>query len=160
MKCEMARHLGGLCALKRHDHAAGTSIRVQTGARLIYIFENLLAILVATGAALALGLLGVRLSRALLPDPTALAIVAFAEFWLASILAGALILAPPEAPQWIMAMATPFIIWIGFIVPVVAVMGAVGEISRRSSVLTALHWLVAMLTMAAVLQYIGLVPPG
>ncbi|MEE4153068.1 MAG: hypothetical protein V2I27_02810 [Erythrobacter sp.] len=127
---------------------------------MIYILQNFLAILAATGAGLAFGLVGVRLSKSLLPDPRALLIVAAAEFWLASILAGALILAPPEAPEWIMALATPLIIWIGFIVPVIAVMGAVGEISRRSSVLTSLHWLLVMLTMAATLQWIGLTPPG
>lgn len=127
---------------------------------MIYILQNLLAILAATGVGLAIGLVGVRLSRGLLPDPGALALVALAEFWLASILAGALILAPPEAPEWIMALATPFIIWIGFIVPVIAVLGAVGEISSRSSLLTSVHWLIVMLAMAAMLQWIGLSAPG
>lgn len=125
-----------------------------------YILINFLAILAATGVGLGLGLIGVRLSRSLLPAPRALLFVAAAEFWLASILAGALILAPAQAPAWIMALATPFIIWIGFIVPVIAVLGAVGEISRRASVLTSLHWLLVMLAMAATLQGIGLTPPG
>ncbi len=125
-----------------------------------YILVNLLAILAATGVGLGLGLIGVLLSRNLLPDARALMVVALAEFWLASILAGALILAPPEAPQWIMALATPFIIWIGFIVPVIAVLGAVGEVSSRASVLIALHWLCVMLAMAVTLQWIGLSGPG
>ncbi|MEL6238009.1 MAG: hypothetical protein AAFQ90_05380, partial [Pseudomonadota bacterium] len=80
--------------------------------------------------------------------------------WLASILAGALILAPPQAPALIMVLATPVVIWIGFVVPVIAVQSAVQEISLRSTVLTGLHWLVVMLAMAGVLEYMGLSAPG
>jgi len=127
---------------------------------MIYIWQNLIAILAATGAGLALGLLGVRLSKSLLPNGRALFIVAVSEFWLASILAGALILAPPQAPALIMVLATPVVIWIGFVVPVIAVQGAVQEISLRSTVLTGLHWLVVMLAMAGVLEYMGLSAPG
>jgi hypothetical protein len=101
----------------------------------------------------------VRLSKRLLPSPGALLVVALAEFWLACILAGALILAPPEAPQGVMALSTPFIIWIGFIVPVVAVSGAVSDISPRSAFVTCVHWLVVMLAMAATLQAVGLTAP-
>ncbi|MEE4289616.1 MAG: hypothetical protein V2J14_09625 [Erythrobacter sp.] len=128
---------------------------------MIYIFQNLLAILAATGAGLALGLIAVRLSKGLLPKPGSLVVVALAEFWLASILAGALILAPPEAPALVMALATPVVICIGFIVPVIAVLGAVGEISTRSCLLTGVHWLVVMLVMAGTLEWVGLTaPPG
>lgn len=127
---------------------------------MIYIWQNLIAILAATGAGLALGLLGVRLSKSLLPNGRALFIVAVSEFWLASILAGALILAPPQAPALIMVLATPVVIWIGFVVPVIAVQRAVQEISLRSTVLTGLHWLVVMLAMAGVLEYMGLSAPG
>ncbi|MEO0642519.1 MAG: hypothetical protein AAFY47_03765 [Pseudomonadota bacterium] len=127
---------------------------------MIYIWQNLIAILAATGAGLALGLLGVRLSKSLLPNGRALFIVAVSEFWLASILAGALILAPPQAPALIMVLATPVVIWIGFVVPVIAVQSAVQEISLRSTVLTGLHWLVVMLAMAGVLEYMGLSAPG
>lgn len=127
---------------------------------MIYIVQNLIPILAATGAGLALGLLALRLSTSLLPGPRALVVIALAEFWMACILAGALILAPPEAPVWVMALATPFIIWIGFVVPVIAVLSAVSELSVRSSVRTALHWLAVMLAMAASLQAVGLVAPN
>lgn len=128
---------------------------------MIYIWQNIGAILAATGAGLVLGILALRLSTSLLPGPRALFAIALAEFWLASILAGALILAPPEAPPWVMALATPFVIWIGFVAPVIAVSGAVNELSARSSLRTAAHWLVVMLAMAATLEWIGLsAPPG
>ncbi len=126
---------------------------------MIYIALNITAILAATIAGLVIGIVAVRLSKRLLPSPGALLVVALAEFWLVCILAGALILAPPEAPQWVMALATPFIIWIGFVVPVVAVSGAVSDISARSAFITCAHWLVVMLAMAATLQAIGLVAP-
>ena len=126
---------------------------------MIYILENIAAILAATGAGLILGVVALRISSGLLPGLSALIVIALAEFWMACILAGALILAPPEAPAWVMALATPFIIWIGFVVPVIAVSGAVSELSWRSSLRTGLHWLVVMLAMAATLQAIGLTPP-
>lgn len=127
---------------------------------MIYILDNLLAILAATGTGLALGLVALRLSSGLLPHSGALIVIALAEFWMAGILAGALILAPPEAPPWVMALATPFVIWIGFVVPVIAVSGAVSELSPRSALRTSLHWLFVMLAIAATLQAIGLTPPG
>ncbi|MEL6487601.1 MAG: hypothetical protein AAFQ13_10725, partial [Pseudomonadota bacterium] len=77
-----------------------------------------------------------------------------------SLLAGALILAPAQAPAVVMALMTPFILWVGFIVPVIAVSGAVSDISARSTVLTALHWLIVMLAMGATLQVIGLTAPS
>lgn len=127
---------------------------------VIYILQNIIAILAATGAGLAIGLIGVRLSTGLLPAPGSLLIVALAEFWLASILAGALILAPPEAPALVMTLATPIVIWVGFIVPVIVVLGTIGEISWRSTWLTSLHWLAVMLAMAATLQWVGLSAPA
>ncbi|MEM6856512.1 MAG: hypothetical protein AAF559_01455 [Pseudomonadota bacterium] len=126
---------------------------------MIYIWQNLIAILAATGVGLALGLVGVQLSRSLVPNARALLIVAVSEFWLASILAGALILAPPQAPALVMVLATPLVIWIGFVVPVIVVQGAVQEISLRSTVLTGLHWLMVMFAMAGTLHYVGLSAP-
>ncbi|MEM1196225.1 MAG: hypothetical protein AAGH57_08995 [Pseudomonadota bacterium] len=127
---------------------------------MIYILDNILAILAASAVGLALGLAALRLSSGLLPHPGALIVIALAEFWMTCILAGALILAPPQAPIWVMALATPFVIWIGFVVPVIAVSGAVSELSRRSALRTSLHWLIVMLAIAATLQAIGLRPPS
>ncbi|MEM7700721.1 MAG: hypothetical protein AAF251_02175 [Pseudomonadota bacterium] len=126
---------------------------------MIYILQNIVAICAATGVGLLLGLVALRLSSGLLPRVSALFVIALAEFWIACILTGALILAPPEATAWVMALATPVIIWIGFVVPVIAVSGAVGELPARSAARTAGHWLVVMLAMAATLQAIGLTPP-
>jgi hypothetical protein len=126
---------------------------------MIYILQNLFPILAATSVGLAIGLIAVRLSSGLLPSPAALAIIVIAEFWMTCILAGALILAPAEAPRWIMAMATPFIIWIGFVAPAIAVLGAVEEVTFRSSTRTIFHWLIVMMANAATLEAIGLVAP-
>ncbi|MBX9730661.1 MAG: hypothetical protein K2X59_04975 [Sphingomonas sp.] len=45
-------------------------------------------------------------------------LAALAQFWLASILAGALILAPDKADPWIMAVGSAVVIWAGFVLPV------------------------------------------
>jgi hypothetical protein len=47
-----------------------------------------------------------------------LAGVSLAEFWLASILAGALILAPSQAGVWVRALGSAVVILIGFVVAV------------------------------------------
>lgn len=135
---------------------SSVQVKTDTSHRMIYILQNIVAICAATCVGLLLGLLAVRLSNGLLPSVSALLVIALAEFWMACILAGALILAPPEAPAWVMPLATPFIIWVGFVVPVIVVSGAVSELSARSAMRTAGHWLVVMLAMAATLQAIGL----
>ncbi|MEQ8772971.1 MAG: hypothetical protein RIC51_09080, partial [Erythrobacter sp.] len=85
---------------------------------MIYIILNLLPIAAATLVGLAIGLVWLRASDILLPGWRTLAAAALAEFWLASILAGALILAPPQAGEWVMALGSAVVIWIGFVVPV------------------------------------------
>lgn len=128
---------------------------------MIYILDNFLAILGATSVALVLGLIGLRMAKGFLPNAGSLLVVFAAEFWMACILAGALILAPTdEAPRWVMTLATPFVIWLGFVVPVTSVLGAFNELSARSTLRASLHWLVVMLAMAGTLQAIGLVAPN
>jgi hypothetical protein len=130
---------------------------------LTYILDNIVAILAATLAGLAFGFVWYRTigrtpdARPLTPGFGAVAFVA--EFWLASILAGALILAPPQAGVWVMTLATPVVIWIGFLVPAFAVSFArrgfpSGAIAREVA-----HWLGVMLVQAAVLRLVGLVQP-
>ncbi|QFT77098.1 hypothetical protein [Erythrobacter sp. THAF29] len=128
---------------------------------MIYIVLNLVPILAATAAGLLIGIIWLRLSPTLLPGVQTLILAGIAEFWLASILAGALILAPPEAGVWAMALGSAFVIWIGFVLPVLAVTFHVYRMARSSMISAAAHWLVVMLAQAGIMQAIGLVaPPG
>lgn len=125
---------------------------------MIYIWLNIVPILVATLAGLAIGYGWVK--RSGLPVTPGVAIAAFvAEFWLSAILAGAVILAPDQATPWTMALGSAFIIWVGFVLPVLVVtLGIAGtRIARIAS--ASGYWLVTMLVQAALLQAMGLVPP-
>ncbi|MEI6485635.1 MAG: hypothetical protein WCO11_05140 [Sphingomonadales bacterium] len=79
--------------------------------------------------------------------------------WLGAILAGALILAPPKAPLWVMTVGSAVVIWAGFVVPALATSLLMagqrgGRIARAC-----LWWLLVMVVQAAVMRLIGLVPP-
>lgn len=126
---------------------------------MIYILLNIVPIAAATALGLAIGaawLAALRLPR---PGIGTLAGAALAEFWLAAILAGALILAPREAGAWVMAVGSAVVIWIGFVVPVLWVTGAAYATARGKTLAAMLHWLAVMLAQAAAMQAIGLVPP-
>lgn len=126
---------------------------------MIYILLNLVPIAAATALGLVIGVVWLRASDILLPGWKTLAGAALAEFWLASILAGALILAPPEAGEWVMALGSAVVIWIGFVVPVLWVTFMAYELGARRTLSSALHWLVVMVTQAFCMQWIGLSPP-
>ncbi|WP_294646232.1 DUF1761 domain-containing protein [uncultured Aureimonas sp.] len=128
-----------------------------------YILDNLFPILAAAVAGLLVGLVWWRADGGQ-PGGRArsvgfLAVAFAAEFWLACILAGALILAPPEAGEWVMAIGTPVVIWVGFVVPALVV-----SFGRRGSPWRTIaaeggHWLTVMVLQAVVLQSIGLTHP-
>ena len=126
---------------------------------MIYILINLWPIAAAMLLGLVVGLVWLRTSGILLPGWKTLAGAALAEFWLAAILAGALILAPPGAGAWVMAMGSAVVIWIGFVVPVLWVSFMALDLGARRTVSAALHWLAVMLGQAVLMQTIGLVPP-
>lgn len=126
---------------------------------MIYILLNLWPIAAATLLGLAIGLIWLRASGISLPGRAGLAGAALAEFWLAAILAGALILAPPEADAWVMAVGSAVVIWIGFVVPVLCVTFMTHGIGPRQTMSAVLHWLVVMVAQSVVMQGIGLVPP-
>lgn len=123
---------------------------------------NFFPILVATAAGLVfgfawLGAFGGAPARGFTPASALVAVLA--EFWLASILAGALILAPPQAGAWVMAVMTPIVIWIGFLVPALVV-----TLPRRGhgagTVLADCGlWLGTMVLQAVVLKLVGLATP-
>ncbi|MGB6230762.1 MAG: DUF1761 domain-containing protein, partial [Litorimonas sp.] len=132
---------------------------------MIYIVQNLVPILAATGAAFLFGGLYYRALRrpwlaAVGPNaeaaedrPGALHYLAIfiAEFWMAAILAGAMILAPTDggAGPWTMALGSAVIIWIGFVLPALFVSYRLAGLRTRLVAYDALHWLGAMLLMAA-----------
>lgn len=129
-----------------------------------YIIVNAVAILVATIAGLVVSAayrltagprVGSLERHGARPFPLLVAAVV-GEFWLASILAGALILAPPQADPWIMALGSAVVIWIGFIVPVLAVTHLFRGLSLAVAALDSGHWIAVMLVQAAVLHLMGL----
>ena len=128
-----------------------------------YIGSNIAPILAATVAGLLIGAI-YRVLSATQQDggrgPLVLGIIAFlAEFWLASILAGALILAPVQANAWTIALGTAVVIWTGFVLPVLVVSYAARRLRTLDLILDCIHWLVVMVVQAAVLNFIGLVHP-
>lgn len=88
------------------------------------------------------------------------AVAVIAVFWLASILAGALILAPPRGSPWLMALGSAVVIWIGFVVPALAASYRLRGLTWRSVATDCALWLGIMLVEAAVMRALGLVAPG
>ncbi|OYY72088.1 hypothetical protein [Sphingomonas sp. 28-63-12] len=128
---------------------------------MIYILLNLLPILAAT----ALGL-GIDTAHHLLagggartPSIGLILLAALAQFWLASILAGALILAPAKADPWIMAVGSAVVIWAGFVLPVLAVTLSYRGLEPRTVIVDCAHWLIVMIAQAVLMKIWGLVPP-
>lgn len=126
---------------------------------MVYILVNLWTIGAATLLGLAIGLVWLRASGLLLPGWRALAGATLAEFWLAAILAGALILAPARADPWVMAVGSAVVIWAGFVAPVLWVTFMAHGLATRRAVWAALHWLAVMAGQAILMQAIGLAPP-
>ena len=127
---------------------------------MIYIVINAAAIFTATCAALAFGAVYRRLvGNQRLPDRGTAIIAFIAEFWLCSILAGALILAPAKGSVWTMTLGSAFVIWVGFVAPVLVVTYRARRMRWRTALADMVHWLGAMLIMAMVLRLIGLSAP-
>jgi hypothetical protein len=127
---------------------------------MIYIWLNIGPILLATAAGLLVAFLFYRLTRvAIRPSPVLRATALLSHAWLAAILAGALILAPPEAPPLVMALLTPVVIWAGFSLPLLTLTAEVRGGGLRQGLADSLQWVLVMLAQAAVLTAAGLVPP-
>lgn len=128
---------------------------------MIYILLNLLPILAATALGVAIDaahhfLVG---GTARTPSFGLMLIAVLAQFWLASILAGALILAPPKADPWVMALGSAVVIWAGFVLPVLAVTLSYRGLDARTVALDCGHWLIVMVAQAVLMKTWGLVPP-
>lgn len=128
---------------------------------MIYILLNAVPIGLATLAGLVFGMIwyGIAGGPAARPRLSILPLAFVAEFWLAAILAGALILAPRQATPWTMALASAFVIWIGFVVPTLFVTHLHRRLPLRLAFVDCGQWLGVMLVQAALLQAIGLQPP-
>jgi hypothetical protein len=125
-----------------------------------YINLNLVPITVATVIGLLIGLAHFLLARpGDRPGFDFVILTAIAEFWLAAILAGALILGPKLADPWVISLSTAVIIWIGFVVPVLMVNLRFRGFSGPLAAADSLHWLLVMVAQAAVMQALGLVAP-
>lgn len=143
---------------------------------MVYILINWLPILIATIAGFAFGaawymglskpwMRATGLTEADIKGPGSRTspvpfVIAFvAEFWIASILAGSLILAPDQAGQWTMAFGTAVVIWIGFVMPVMVVNHRYQMAPWSLTAIDGGHWLGVMLIHVGVLQAMGLTPP-
>ena len=127
---------------------------------MIYILLNIGPITAATLASLVLGAATIRLLRMNRPSALQLAIAVLAHFWLAAILAGALILAPVTAGVWIVTFGTAIIIWCGFVLPVCLATLPLFDLGWKNTALAAGYWLIAMVVQAAILRIIGLTAPN
>ena len=127
-----------------------------------YINLNLAPITLAAAVGLLVGLVHFLVSRpGDRPGLDFLLLSAIAEFWIACILAGALIIAPPLALPWVMTIATPVLIWLGFLVPALMVNLRFRGMPGHMAAADALHWLFVLLAQALVMQANGLTrPPG
>lgn len=121
-----------------------------------YIISNIISIGAATFAGVLILFAGFRsrLRGAILAAAT------LALFWLAAILAGALILAPVNASPWTVALGSAFIIWIGFVLPALSIALSLRGHPWLISLADATWWLAIMLTQSAVLHSVGLVKPS
>ena len=126
---------------------------------MIYILLNAVPILAATLAGLVVGIIYHRIARLPGGRTGLLVTTAIAQGWFAAILAGALILAPPEAGEWAMAIGSAVVIWAGFVVPATLVTLRARGLGWGVVAGDCGYWVVVMVVQAVVLKTIGLVPP-
>ena len=122
---------------------------------MIYILINAWPIAIAALTSVGIGALWYR--RAV-PTSTLVTLL-IAQAWLAAILAGALIVAPPKGGVWTMTLGSAFVIWIGFVLPVIAASYRLRAQPWRTVGVDAGYWLVTMLVQAVLMRIIGLTPP-
>ncbi|MEM1379500.1 MAG: DUF1761 domain-containing protein [Pseudomonadota bacterium] len=143
---------------------------------MIYIIQNIVAILAGTVAGFSFGALwysvlgkpwmaAAGLTEEMIKGPSGKAspmpfIIAFgAEFWMASILAGALILAPVDAGVWAITIITPIILWIGFVMPAMLVNNRYEMRPLSLFAINAGHWLGVLVIQAVAIRLVGVSPP-
>ena len=129
-----------------------------------YILLNAAPILLATAVGFVVSLAYAAVSgrrAAARRGDVGLAAAAFvSEGWLACILAGALILAPPQASPWVMALGSAVVIWIGFVLPALLVSLPFRGVRLPTALADGVAWLAVMLAQASVLHLAGLHRPA
>lgn len=123
---------------------------------MIYIVINALPIVAAALAGLVFGALWYRRGFA----PGVIVTTFVAGTWLAAILAGALILAPPKGGIWTMTIGSAVVIWAGFVAPALVASYRLRNLSWRMVGADCGYWLGAMVVQAVVMRLIGLTPPA
>ena len=130
---------------------------------MIYILLNIRAIALATLGGLLVGALykwvGGELAGAPASTAPLILTAVVGEFWLTSILAGALILAPARSGRWVMAIGSAVVIWIGFVMPALLVTALSRGLSFGAGLADSGQWLVAMVAEAAILHIVGVAKP-
>ncbi|MEL6289579.1 MAG: hypothetical protein AAFQ35_12475 [Pseudomonadota bacterium] len=122
---------------------------------MIYVVLNAVPILLA--AAVSWGITAAFEPRARTIWPGAVIFAAFA--WMAAITAGALIVAPPQAGEWTMAIMTGVVLAIGFFIPARIIDDRNRAASWVASLLGGVRWLAVLLAQVLVMKTYGLVPP-
>lgn len=124
-----------------------------------YVSQNLIVILTAASAGLLVSLLHMTLSK---PDTALrvsfLAFAAFAQFWLAAVLAGALLLVAETDRSWTEMIVSVFTIWIGLIVPPLMTTLRFRDAGGPMVAADSLHWLVVLMVQGSIMQFFGLLP--
>ncbi len=130
---------------------------------MIYILLNIRAIALATLGGLLVGALYKWIGGDLAGAPASAAplilTAVVGEFWLTSILAGALILAPARSGPWVMAIGSAVVIWIGFVMPALLVTALSRGLSFGAGLADSGQWLVAMVAEAVILHLVGVAKP-
>jgi hypothetical protein len=122
---------------------------------MIYIWLNIVPILIAALASV--GLAGLIYGRKAAAGT--LVVVFVAQAWLAAILAGALILAPPKGGIWTMTIGSAVVIWAGFVAPTLTASYRLRGQRWRMILIDGGYWLAAMVMQAIIMRLIGLTPP-
>lgn len=122
---------------------------------MIYIVINAAAIIAAGLAGLAIAALWYRKR----PSTAAMIGLFLANLWLASILAGALILAPPKGGIWTMTIGSAVVIWAGFVAPAITSSYRLRKLRWQAVAADSGYWLVTMIAQAALMRFIGLTAP-
>lgn len=122
---------------------------------MIYIVINAWPIIIAALSAVGFGAIWYR--RAV--STPILVTIVLAHIWLGSILAGALILAPPKGGVWTMTIGSAVVIWAGFVAPTLTASYRLRGQSWGTVAIDAGYWLAAMVLQASLMRVIGLTPP-
>lgn len=127
-----------------------------------YIVFNIVPIVAATLVAYGAGLVVRSSTGGVRAGVAGRAVTLVAQFWLAAILAGAVILAPTStgAGPWTMAIGSAVVIWGGFVLPSIVGNHIARGLGAAAMAVDALYWLVVMAAQAAVLNGIGVGLPN